>query len=110
MRKSDILLFLEKYREGDPIPIEPDHPTNTCDPLTGNWAERMMDPHSLVNDASQYGIDLEVLPGLWSLDKGRPLKNAFKRVSNIGISLSKTGGLSHAPYYILCGTSAMNGS
>jgi len=108
MREDDIRRFLTTYREGEPVTIAPDHPTNTCDPLTGNWAERMMDPFSLVNDAKQHGLELQVLPGFWSLDQGSTLKNGLKKMSNVGIWLTKTKGLSRSPYYILCGTAPQN--
>ena len=108
MREDDIRKFLSDYRDGNPITISPDHPTNTCDPLTGNWAERMMDPFSLIKDAKQHGLELNVLPGFWSLDQGSAVKNGFKKISNVGISLAKTKGLSRSPYYILCGTARQN--
>jgi hypothetical protein len=104
MREDDIREFLSNYSDGDSITITPDHPTNTCDPLTGNWAERMMDPFSLIEDAKEHGLELNVLPGFWSLDQGSAVKNGFKKISNVGISLAGTKGLSRSPYYILCGT------
>jgi len=104
LNQTDIRDFLKNFHEGDTIDIVPSHPTNTCDPLTGNWAERMMDPFELTRDAQNYGLSLEVRPGLWSLDDGNVIKNSFKRVSNMMISLGKTKAMSRSPYYILCGT------
>ena len=110
MRQDDILAFLASYTAGDTITIEPDHPTNTCDPLTGNWAERMMDPFQLVQDAKRHDLDLQVRPGLWSLDDDSFVKNTFKKMSNAAIAVRGNKGLARSPYYILCGTANGHGN
>ena len=41
--KQDIEKCVDEYRSTGAISYKPDHPTNTCDPYTGNWAEHLMD-------------------------------------------------------------------
>lgn len=43
LRKEDILYVVDEYLKSGKIIFEMDHPTNTCDPYTGNWAERLID-------------------------------------------------------------------
>jgi len=46
-----------------PNPIE--HPTNTCDPYTGNWIEHLMNPYHLQETLIFNGFNAEVLPIYW---------------------------------------------
>ena len=49
--REDIVRCVEEYTRTGKLPAFPEHPTNTCDPLTGNWAERLMDPFALAGPA-----------------------------------------------------------
>jgi hypothetical protein len=39
LMKDDIEKLVEEYIASGKITYQPDHPTNTCDPYTGNWAD-----------------------------------------------------------------------
>jgi 2-polyprenyl-3-methyl-5-hydroxy-6-metoxy-1,4-benzoquinol methylase len=41
-RKDDIENAVEKYILSGMLPVPLAHPTNTCDPLTGSWSERLL--------------------------------------------------------------------
>lgn len=43
LKQEDIVLVVKEFLETTKISRQPNHPTNTCDPYTGNWAERIID-------------------------------------------------------------------
>jgi hypothetical protein len=100
--KEDIQKCIDGYLKTGEFPEELSHPTNTCDPYTGNWAEHLIDPYLLTKILSERGFKSCVLGGYY----GRP-KNALKRllgtVSNIYISAFKKQGLKVAPFYTIYG-------
>lgn len=103
MIEIDIKQCVDGYLASGQLPSEPDHPTNTCDPYTGNWAERLMDPYHLKDVLSKSGFKVKVLSGYY----GRPM-NAIKRllasVLNLTIYCSKKQGIRLAPFYTVYGT------
>jgi hypothetical protein len=84
----------------------PDHPTNTCDPLTGNWAERLMNPFQLREVLEKGGFHVEILPGYWDDLENTLLKRIAKCTANLGLSVLKHKGLFFSPYYVICGFSS----
>jgi len=100
--EADIQKSVDEYLKTEKFPQEPNHPTNTCDPYTGNWAEHLINPYSLTKILSKRGFKSCVLGGYY----GRP-KNALKRflgvVFNKFISGSKKQGLKIAPFYTIYG-------
>ena len=63
LTKADILKALQLYFDTGKIP-NPNHPTNTCDPLTGNWFEQILNPFLLTSDLKKQGFsNCEVFAG-----------------------------------------------
>ncbi|MEZ6097921.1 MAG: hypothetical protein R3E01_03010 [Pirellulaceae bacterium] len=104
LRQDDIQVAVDRFRDTGEMPAVPEHPTNTCDPWTGNWAERLMDPYQLVHKLSEFGFDMHVLPGYWAADPKNASKNLAKRATNFAMQRIGRLALRHAPYYILFGT------
>ena len=98
--ESKIKECVEESLESGEIPLEPDHPTNTCDPYTGNWAEHLMDIGHLKTILSNGGFTVDILSGY-----GGSSNNIIKRLVgsfvNPLISMSKEKGLVIAPFYTL---------
>jgi 2-polyprenyl-3-methyl-5-hydroxy-6-metoxy-1,4-benzoquinol methylase len=65
LNRSDILMSADRYLQTNQFPIELQHPTNTCDPYTGNWAEHLMNPDYVLEAFSFNGFDSQVLPVYW---------------------------------------------
>lgn len=103
MMGQDIYQCVDKYLKTNEFPLEPKHPTNTCDPYTGNWAEHLMDPYCLKEVLLRTGFKVEILGGYWS-----PSVNSMKyylgKILNIMICLSKKQGIRIAPFYSIYGT------
>ena len=78
------------------------HPTNTCDPDTGEWAENLM-THDYIKDAVERGgfDSVKIEPGTFGQYHGTPLRRLAKRALNTFIRRSPWGGMSLAPYFIV---------
>lgn len=98
--KSDILKAVSSYATTGVMLAEPAHPTNTCDPYTGNWAEHLMDPFRLREVLANEGFDGEVRAGYYP-PYGTLMKNALTRLLNGAIAHSGPIGLRLAPCYLL---------
>jgi len=93
----DILNAVDNYIATGIFPTVIGHPTNTCDPYTGNWAEHLINPYYLVEVLSDNGFKARVLPGKQvSSDKFISKVNAC-----ILNSLSWLGRLYFSSYYSL---------
>lgn len=103
MRSDDIVKVVESYTMKGAIPPEPNHPTNTCDPFTGNWAERLMDPFELRRILAEEDFDIEVRPGYWDPTRKPKWKALAKDFTNFCISVLGSRGLRISPYYVICG-------
>jgi 2-polyprenyl-3-methyl-5-hydroxy-6-metoxy-1,4-benzoquinol methylase len=108
MVKAGIQKSLDDYLKTGKLPQEPSHPTNTCDPYTGNWAEHLMDLNNLVRILSNTGFKAELLAGYYSGSLSGSLKNIIKRYMggflNIVIRLSKKHGIRVSPCFVIYGT------
>lgn len=101
MMESDILKAVKTYEATGEMPRELDHPTNTCDPMTGNWSEHLLDPYELLDTLEAHGLNGQVLPGYYSR-KGSYCKRLVTRMLNILMSQASTLGLRFAPHYMIC--------
>ena len=84
------------------LPDKPLHPTNTCDPYTGNWFEHLMDPFHLKNILNKNGYGSEVIPGYYGVSE-KLSYNVVKSFLNMMISSNKTMGLRITPFYSIRG-------
>jgi len=90
-------------------------PSNTCDPFTGNWAERLMNPYELLEFFTRHNFDGQVIAGVYesrynlSTKKFIPkinlniasIYNPISKLTNYFINLFSKKGLYLTPYYIL---------
>jgi len=103
MRHDDILQAVCEYKRSGLFPDPPTHPTNTCDPYTGNWAEHFMDPFELCQVLRDEGFVTEVRPGYWEPTRIPKWKAFAKDFTNICISVLGNRDLRISPYYVICG-------
>ena len=102
MIKSKIRKCVEDYLKTGNFPPPPVHPTNTCDPYTGNWAEHLMDPFYLANILSNKGFTVSILSGYYGCPKNT-VKRLLAKILNAVIFLSRKQGLRIAPFYTIYG-------
>ena len=102
MIKADIMKYVDEYLSTGKFPSGPNHPTNTCDPYTGNWAEHLIDPYYLSNILSQSGFKTEILSGYYARS-GNVVEKFLRGALNMGIHTFKKQGIRIAPFYTVYG-------
>jgi hypothetical protein len=103
--EDDIYKSVDEYIELDKVPQALQHPTNTCDPITGNWTEHLMNPYNLAVVLEKTGVKTKVLNGYYghSERKRSRTKLSLGRVLNIAINILGKQGIRIAPFYTLLG-------
>jgi hypothetical protein len=102
LMESDIKRAVDDYLQTKRMPVPLRHPTNTCDPYTGNWADRLTAPDELKRLLSKAGFEVDIL----SCYYGRPQPFVKKTVANfldMAINVLGKQGLRLAPYFLLYG-------
>jgi 2-polyprenyl-3-methyl-5-hydroxy-6-metoxy-1,4-benzoquinol methylase len=100
LRTDDIVQCVEEYKRTGSISYRADHPTNTCDPYTGNWCERLMDTEYIRALLSREGYDVQILGGYYGFS-GRLHKRVMRGILNGLLSTFRSKGLLWAPYYVV---------
>lgn len=76
------------------------HPTNTCDPNTGNWAEHLIAHGWLKKTATQTGFSKpRILPGFYTWSDNKAAR-FVKKILNVFILVLGDSGVWLAPIYI----------
>lgn len=102
MAENDIRSVVARYLATRELPPGPAHPTNTCDPYTGNWVERLMDLDLLARRLGEAGFSSQVLCGYYS--SAHPAVRLLARPLNVVIRfLGDRWGLAVAPSYVVHG-------
>jgi hypothetical protein len=78
---DDIKTCVTEYIQTGTIEYKINHPTNTCDPYTGNWTENLIDLNYLRNVVSKKGFEVEITNSFYSYSKSK-LVNILKEVLN----------------------------
>jgi len=102
MNKQDILLSIERFIEHGSVPFAPIHATNTCDPITGSWTERLLTAEEYDNIYKKAGFSLYFTNGFYNQWQGGK-KSIFLKAANTLISLAGTKGQTIAPFITLTG-------
>lgn len=97
---EEIRAQAQEYVATGELAYAPAHPTNTCDPYTGNWAERFLDIGSLARLLQDKGLAVRVLSGYYG-DSHNPLRNLIARVLNTLISILGKRGRFFTIYYVI---------
>jgi len=100
--QADILKSVDEYLASGTLSYQPDHPTNTCDPETGNWCEHLMQPSYLKHVVTAGGFTCDIRPGKYSIAGGLA-KRCAKRAFNSMIGLLGRNALAIAPFYVVKG-------
>ena len=98
--KKDIIIATDKYLATKELPKELNHPTNTCDPFTGNWAEHLIKPKYWESMLDNLKFSTTILGGYYSLGS-QGIKEAIKRILNLLISLFQQKNIALSSSYII---------
>jgi hypothetical protein len=104
LRKDDIEACVDRYKQTGQISVAPEHPTNTCDPLTGSWQERLLDANKVNATLNSLCFKVQVRGGYYDATGRDPMIRAAKRTVtyflNHGISLLGKRGAFLAPCFM----------
>ena len=82
------------------LPLPPDK-YNTCDPATGNWAERLLPLRAYRSAGAAHGYTLSVEKGFYNVRRGKRLLGYLCRLLNALIRFGGRAGLVLSPFIIL---------
>lgn len=97
---DDIILLVDNYLKNGNVSYKNNHPTNTCDPYTGNWDERLVYKKELNSFLNENNFRVDVVNGLYSKYPSL-IKNIFVYIFNAIIFLSNKKSLFLSPTYTL---------
>lgn len=100
--KEDIVSACQNFADNGHLPGEINHSTNTCDPYTGSWSERLLTFEEYGNLYRQNSLTLYIYKGYYNTD-GSFIKNNVKTVANFLIKHMGKAGFSLCPFIILKG-------
>ncbi|MEO8824121.1 MAG: class I SAM-dependent methyltransferase [Ginsengibacter sp.] len=100
--KKDILLVCEKYKMDGSIPSLINHPTNTCDPISGSWTERILSYNEYYKLFNKHHFSLTIKNGFYNEFRSGP-KGIISKVLNQLIKLTDKKGNYLSPFIFLIG-------
>jgi len=99
--KEDIIESVTKYIQKGLKPEMISHPTNTCDPMTGNWAEHLVSIEEYKELTANNNFSLEVKSGFYNTQYKLKVLNLITPIVNMLIQLLPQYGLFSAPFMVL---------
>lgn len=82
------------------MPQPPEHPTNTCNPATGSWLDRLFDHRELLPLLKQHGFEARIAYGLYG-DSPHQTRTLLAEAVNRAITLAGPLARFAAPFYTL---------
>lgn len=80
--KADLLGSTQKYLQTGVVPTRLKHPTNTCDPLTGNWSEHLFTQKELNAVLEPYALKATYLTLPYYLANKKGIKKGILQLLN----------------------------
>ncbi len=100
LNEKDILLAVDNYINSKELPKTIQHPTNTCDPITGSWTERLLLIQEYQNMFLKYNFNLKIKNGFYNQWQFG-IKNIGAKFFNYFIKLLGKKGIVISPFIIL---------
>lgn len=101
-KEDDILKTVNDYMRNNVQPISPKHPTNTCDPTNGNWADRLVAPPVYRTILNKTGFEAQLRSGFYGHPKP-VIRRTIARLLDLGIVLLGPQGPRLSSYFLVIG-------
>lgn len=98
LKKKDILIQVNQFLKTGKMDHQIKDPTNTCDPLTGNWAENLINLKHLKTIINSYDMDIQIKNSEYAYNSNKNL-NYVKRIINLLIRTLNSNVLMFSPSY-----------
>jgi hypothetical protein len=95
---------IETYRRTGKLPDPSAHNSNTCDPVTGVWAEHLLSREQYRDIIRTEYFDVQFLPGFWDTHYSSRLKNIAAKLANRLIASNSEKGMRLAPFIYVIAT------
>lgn len=82
LNKGDIINATQKYLQDKILPALLMHPTNTCDPLSGSWTERLLTINEYQEIYNKAGFNISIYNGFYNQYYRGVGKSLLLRVAN----------------------------
>jgi len=105
LNEKDIKDACIQYSQKNVLPEPLTHPTNTCDPLSGSWTEKLISFKGYQQLYKNHGFDLNIKKGYYN-EHQFFFKGALLRFINFNIKLLGKQGIRLSPFIILLGKPA----
>ncbi len=101
LMQGDIIKNVKTYLKKGVLNYHFNHPTNTCDPYTGNWTENLIDIDQLKHKLeTKYNVEVVFSNSSYSYSNNKFL-NLPKYLLNMGMKLDGSKHLFLSPTYTL---------
>ena len=100
LKESDIIEVVQYYLESGKLNYNIQHPTNTCDPYTGNWTEHLIDLQWLQKLATQNQLHATIVNSRYAYSQNK-LFNIPKFLLNFVLKITGPNNLFFSPTYTL---------
>ncbi len=108
LKKEDIEQCARHYQQTGKISAKPEHPTNTCDPLTGNWQERLLNIEAVKKTLTDLGFTVRIAAGYYDARSASSMVTIAKRsaahIVNYMISWLGPNGVRISPCFMFHAT------
>ncbi len=101
LRKDDIIEMVHRFLSNNIYMSAIEHPTNTCDPETGSWSERLIELPEYKDLFNRYGFSLKIVNGFYDSFNGGRIVRFIISTLNKGIYCFPALGVFAAPYILL---------
>ncbi|MCU0321333.1 MAG: class I SAM-dependent methyltransferase, partial [Chitinophagaceae bacterium] len=102
LKKDEIEKAVDFYIQKKILPIEINHPTNTCDPITGSWTERLLSIKEYKTIHLQHNKTLLVHLGFYN-SSAKGVKGIFAAIVNVCLQIFGSIAMIITPFIILEG-------
>ncbi|MFA5089201.1 MAG: methyltransferase domain-containing protein [Candidatus Omnitrophota bacterium] len=99
LRKDDVEKSVREFVETGKISYRPDR-TNTCDPITGNYQEHLMESERLQRILAEEGFNVKIMSGYWKT-RNRYIFTLIMNIMNLGIRHLGKNALFFSPYFVV---------
>lgn len=100
MSEKDIVAACQLFAKEKRKPPLLSHPTNTCDPYTGSWTERLLTNKEYIAIFGKYGMKLTIENGFYNIHHAFAKSLIVKTLNNT-IRFFKKNGIYISPFIIL---------
>lgn len=87
MNKADIQKATQQFLQNQGFPELLKHPTNTCDPISSSWTERLMTKEEYTEQFRQSGYEVSFHSGYYNDVTSKGLKKTVLKMMNIFLKL-----------------------